>query len=119
MASDAHVPGPGPRRPIPKKVATIHAHCVRAVELTCELVPLVVIVPWFRRSLVEVFEYLGIENGRADAITSASPFAEIDQAATIAAEREVLIRAQHDRLARWTTQADDFLFRHTSDDASD
>lgn len=105
---------------MPKKVATTHAHRVRAVELTSELVPLVVIVLWFRlRSLLEVLEHFGIENGRADAIASARPFAEIDQAATIAAEREVLVRAQHDRLARGATQADNFLFRHTSDDARD
>ena len=37
------------------------------------------------------FEHLWIKYRRGDAVCTAGPFAEIDHAATVAAEREVLV----------------------------
>jgi hypothetical protein len=66
---------------------------------------------------VQFFEHLWIKDRRADAVCAAGPFAKIDQAATIAAERKMLVGAQNDRLACWTAQAQSFLAGHTLNDA--
>jgi len=44
-----------------------------------------------KRAFLYSFEHLWIKYRRADAVCAAGPFAKIDHAATIAAEREVLI----------------------------
>ena len=61
VATDAQVPGPAGRRPIPKKVPTSQAHGVRRVD-DLGLVALMVIMIRFRlRTLLYFFEKLGIE----------------------------------------------------------
>src|ERR1043165_495482 len=54
---------------------------------------------------------VGFLDGAGDHISAAGPFAEIDQAATLGAEREVGFVAQHDLAAGGTSQAADFA-RH-------
>jgi hypothetical protein len=66
------------------------------------------------------FEKLGVHDGRTDSVSAARPFAQINQAATIATKRELLIRTQHNVLARGTTQAECLLACHTElDDTRD
>ena len=48
----------------------------------------------------EIFENFGIENGRADLIHAHGPLAKIDLAASVTAEREILIGGADDHPAR-------------------
>jgi len=48
----------------------------------------------------EVFEHLRVEDGRADLVCAHRPLAEIDLAAAVAAEGEVLAVAADKRIAR-------------------
>jgi hypothetical protein len=77
-------------------------------------VPLVLIALGLgaRALLLHFFEQLGIEDGRADAISSARPLSKIDQTATIAAERKERVSAQNYRLAGGTAQAESLLSGH-------
>lgn len=108
---DAHVPGPGLSRPIPKKVPISQAH--RLCGSSAVSVALVFMVSLRLRTRFDFFQHLRIENRRADAIAAASPLAQVDQSAAIAAEREVRIGAKHKRSARGTAEAKSFLSRHT------
>src|SRR5579872_3485401 len=101
---------------MPKNVAMSHAHAVRGC--CAELVELVVIAlsSWWRG--VDFFEQLGIEHGRADSISAACPFSQIDQSASIAAKRELHVRAQHNGLAGRAAQAECFLTWHISNQRS-
>jgi hypothetical protein len=92
VATEAQVPGPGRSIPIPKNVPMIHAQLVCPNAAEAVLVALLFItIRLGKRAFVYFFEHLWIKYGRADAVCTAGPFAEIDHAATIAAEREVLI----------------------------
>jgi hypothetical protein len=62
VARDAHVPGPGPKYPMPKKVAIIHAHPLRVAGST-GLVAFVVIPIRFGQSCVlDLLHYFRIKN---------------------------------------------------------
>lgn len=62
VANEAHVPGPGPRRPMPKKVAITHAHRLREAGFTGS-VAFVVIAIWFGQGYVlDFFHYFRIKD---------------------------------------------------------
>jgi hypothetical protein len=70
--------------------------------------------------LIEVFQHLGIEDRTRYAVSPAGPFPEVNQAAPIAAEREVLIVLEDDGAACRATKRAGLLW-HLSrlDDARD
>jgi len=125
MNAEAHDPGPGRSSPEPKNVAMIHAQDVRRVAES--LIPVAFIsgavgvlifggavglrffqlAGWF-------LEQIRIEDRRADFVSSAGPFAQVNEATAIAAEREVLIAAQNDRPASRATQANYLSRGHSS-----
>lgn len=63
---------------------------------------------------LEGFDVFWIGNGAGNYIASAGPFPEIDQPATLAAEREVGVIPQDKLAAGGTTKAEDFFPRHDS-----
>jgi hypothetical protein len=60
------------------------------------------------------FDVFGIGNRTGDDVPAASPLAEVDEAATVTAERELGLLTQHDFTARRTTKTDGFLSGHNS-----
>src|SRR6185437_15201529 len=115
---DAHVPGPGRTRPMPKNVPIAQAQRERGSGVSDALLAAALIFSagilcstWFN-----FLEQLGIHHRRADAIGAASPLSQIDQPASITAKREVLRIAQDDSLARRTSQAEDLLSSHNYKD---
>src|SRR4051794_2324212 len=58
------------------------------------------------------FVFVGIGDGRGDDVAAAGPFAEIDQSAAFATERELRLSAQHDGAANRTAQRADSFLRH-------
>jgi hypothetical protein len=58
----------------------------------------------------EVFENARVEDWRGDLVGSAGPFAEIDLAATVAAEGEIFVGGGDDGLASRATEDDWFCF---------
>src|SRR5436190_21277450 len=60
----------------------------------------------------ERFELFRVADRRGDDVTAAGPLAEIDGAATLGAEREILVAAQNELAADGTTQARDSLAWH-------
>lgn len=92
-ASDPQVPGPGRKRPIPKKVAVSSAH--RGADVAGVLaggcaVSVFISLAWKVLQLGFVGDVL---HRRGDHVFSAGPLAKINQAAALTAEREVLSRA--------------------------
>jgi hypothetical protein len=104
------VPGPGLPRPAPKKVATVQAQKVFCGWMNWQVGPsgqpplaaaaggLMASGGYFSgpRSFphvraFEVFEQIGVEDGRADLVDAHGPFAEVDAAAAVAAEGEVFV----------------------------
>ena len=79
----------------------------------CELLPLrIVLGTSFCLFLGHVFQLFRIVDGRRDHIPAAGPLAQINQAAAVAAKREVLIFPQHQGAASGTTQCGSFLPWH-------
>jgi hypothetical protein len=70
---------------------------------------------FFRMLLVfeKAFQHLRIGDGRGDPVAFAGPFSQVDQAAALAAKREVLVAGQHQAAACGTAKRTHFLFRHT------
>ena len=56
----------------------------------------------------EVFKHFGIEDGRADLIGAHGPLAEVDAAAAVAAEREILVGGLDQLAAGWAFEGFDF-----------
>src|ERR1700728_1566513 len=52
----------------------------------------------------EPFHYLGVQNRRRNAVRPTGPFAQIDQAAAIAAERKMLVLRRDNRPATRASQ---------------
>jgi hypothetical protein len=100
---------------MPKKVAISHAH--RLCEGAAASVTLVLIVALRVLPRLDFLQHLRIQNRRADAVASACPFAQVDQSATIAAERKLLVRTKYDCSAGWTTQTEILFSSHTLQDA--
>src|ERR1017187_4096561 len=92
-ATEPQVPGPGLPRPAPKKVATVQAQKVlRAVPATTVEAGLLVIgVSSAAAEVAEIFEDFWVQNRRADLVDAHGPFAKVDFAAAVRAEREVLV----------------------------
>src|SRR5580698_4360971 len=80
--------------PAPKKVATAQAQRVfsplgvRVAALPSVSIGLSAMIS---AGAAEVFEDFRIEDGRADLVDAGGPFAQVDFAAAVAAEREVLV----------------------------
>src|SRR5579859_2187409 len=116
-AIEPHVPGPGLPSPAPKKVATVQAQKVFRPDWNAQVGPAghppcaawswaALILACIAKSCLavtfvalEVFQQIGIEDGRTDLVNAHGPFAEVDAAAAIAAEREVLVSGLHQLLA--------------------
>jgi hypothetical protein len=130
--SDPHVPGPGWRWPTPQTVATDHAHrgalmgVIGGVSLLVRSSAAIVISGGaVRAGAVGVarplFSVLGFATGfriihrRRDDVMSAGPFAEVDDTAAIAAEREFCVGAEDDLATGGATKGGRrFIFRHNS-----
>src|ERR1700761_2751216 len=85
-AADPQLPGPGRSKPAPKKVPTVQAQAVFFPLGGASL-----IAGRARPHLFKLFQQVGIEYGRGDAVDTASPLAQIDGLAMIAAEGEIRI----------------------------
>jgi len=59
----------------------------------------VVVVTAMGQVLVEAFENLGVEDGRADLVVARGPFAEVEDAAAVGAEGEVFAGGEDDLAA--------------------
>src|SRR5689334_10918468 len=117
VAAEPQLPGPGLRNPVPKNVATIHAHaCLRMRRDELSGAGVGVVVVTVVRRLVHLSRVkarvFGIGDGSGDYVSTARPFAQVNQSAPLATEREVRIGAHHDLSAGGTTQAAKFLARH-------
>jgi len=80
-------------KPAPKKVAMVQAQRVfRAAGAGLAVLGVgLVFIGVFLLAAAKVFENLGVEDGRTDLVDAHGPFAEIDLAATVAAEGKVLV----------------------------
>src|SRR5215469_9244025 len=99
-ASEPHVPGAGRRRPTPKEVATAVAHfgAVLAFEDTS--------VGLFDMAFrIAGIVGLRIVQRRGDDVSAARPLAEVNGAATLAAEGEVRIAGEDEFFAGGTPEA--------------
>ena len=88
-AREAHVPGPGWMRPMPKKVAVVQAHVVLPPPLLIGVV--LIILVGAALCIFDPFKHFGIEHWRGNFVCSARPFAQIDLLAAVAAEGKVLV----------------------------
>src|ERR1700733_5194598 len=84
-AADPHVPGPGRSSPAPKKVPTAQAHTVFLPTAAS------LITRRARPHPFNLFQQLGIEHRRGDAVYPAGPFPQIDGLAVRAAEGKIRI----------------------------
>src|SRR5271165_50945 len=103
-ASEPHVPGPGRNRPAPKKVATNVAQAGAVLDVAAASVG-------FFDMIVGVAGIVGlriVERTR-NHITAARPLAEVNQAAALAAERELGNAAENNPPADGTSQAGNTL----------
>src|SRR5207302_1706501 len=108
VASEPHVPGPGFRRPAPKKVAIRLAHAGAAPVVAswaggAAEVSLIVRPLRLRLRSELVF---GVFYRRGNHVLSAGPFAQIDGAASLTAEREVRVGTLDRLLANRAAQFD-------------
>jgi hypothetical protein len=76
---------------MPKNVPTIHAQLVLLEAERSMSVAFMFIIRLGKGAFLYFFEHFWIKYRRADAVCTACPFAKIDHAATVAAEREVLV----------------------------
>src|SRR5262249_10180689 len=102
------VPGPGCRRPAPKKVAVSHAQAAAGGPAgSCMFWPagsvtgVFILVGWDRIRVVA-----GVRQRWRYHVLAIRPLAEVDQPATLAAEGELGIGVLHRLLADGATQAD-------------
>jgi len=115
-AADPQVPGPGLNRPAPKKVATIVAQSGAAASgrrgdvSRISLLAMSVFISAVTETLY--FAVVGVLHWRGDDVLSAGPFAQINQSASFAAEREVLAGLRHGLLADRAFQLDRGFARH-------
>src|SRR5487761_2206472 len=93
---EPQVPGPGLPKPAPKKVATVHAQKVRLPPGLLAGLVFIGVATGTIGDVVEVFEHVRIQNGRTDFVDACGPLAEIDLAAAVGAEREVLVIRLHE-----------------------
>ena len=98
------MPGPGRPKPAPKNVATIQAQSGAFTRgwLVDISVVLVVVAMTFLLRFLHALDVFGIGDRAGDHVTTAGPLSKIDEAAALAAEREVRIFAQHKLAARRT-----------------
>ena len=113
-ASDPQVPGPGRSRPIPKKVAAKLAHTgALAAPVLLRLVTASVFVMGGRE--LRKFTLVGnVRDRGGHHVLPAGPLSEINQPATLTAERELLPRARDLPLASGTFQFEFGFAGHSS-----
>jgi hypothetical protein len=115
-AADPQVPGPGLNRPAPKKVAMTVAQGGAAASerlggvSMISLLAISVFISAVTGTLY--FAVVRILHWRRDDVLSAGPFAQINQSASFAAEREVLNGLLHGLPADRTFQLDRGFARH-------
>src|ERR1700730_13237465 len=96
VAAEPQVPGPGRRYPTPKKVATIVAQRGASLPPSGILIGL----------SGDIFDVIAVLYWRRDDIPAAGPFAQVNQAAAVATERELGVLAGHGLLADGALQLD-------------
>src|SRR5271169_116741 len=104
VASDPQEPGADRRRPAPKKVATRLAHLGAGFDgLAASL--------WLCEGLIGVVGIVGlwVAQRRGDDVRTTRPLAEVDQTASVAAERELGIACDQNLPAGGASQADNAL----------
>jgi len=106
VKSDPQVPGPGLRRPAPKKVATTVAQRGAALDSVWDVLAMLIVVLGAVGSYILLEIVRSVFQGRGNLIVSAGPFAQVNDAAALTAEREVGIRACNRLLADGATQFD-------------
>src|SRR5512135_2870722 len=125
VAAEAKVPGPGRKRPQPKKVAMSQASLpalgrATATSLLSGLVLLAGIIAVLAcpRTLL-ISPRIGLEthffrirNGSGNDVATAGPLAQIYETATLAAERKLGIIAKHQLFAGGAAQAEHSLTGH-------
>lgn len=101
-AAEAQEPGAGRSQPTPKKVATMKAHAVRCGDSTDGggLSVLMRASATVRARAAQVLEYFRVEHWRTDLVDAGGPFAQVDLAAAIAAEWEILVPDANQGAAR-------------------
>src|SRR5271165_93761 len=100
-ASDPQVPGPGRKRPAPKKVAMSVAQRGAGLADTAGSVGLFAMLIGIAR-----LNFLRIVQRGGDHVRTACPLAEINEAAAVAAKRKLGAFGEHDLLAGRTSQTD-------------
>jgi len=108
VASDPQEPGADRRRPAPKKVATRLAHLGAGFDgLAASL--------WLSEGLIGVVGIVGlwVAQRRGDDVRTTRPLAEVDQTASVAAERELGVSGLHRLLADRAPEFDGALARHS------
>jgi hypothetical protein len=106
-ATEPHVPGPGLPKPAPKKVATVQAQYFLPFLFSTGVVEgsVFITVPALSAAEVaEVLEDFRVEDGRADLVDARGPLAEVDLAATVAAEGEIFVADADQHAASGTTE---------------
>src|SRR5208337_5174764 len=108
VAADPQLPGPGWSRPVPKKVATSVAQsgAGETPALRSWASSVFIGIAAFLRHIGDVAYW------RRDYIGSAGPLAQVNQAAAITAEREILVFRLHLLFAGRALKRDRTLVRH-------
>jgi hypothetical protein len=91
-------------KPTPKKVAMAHQRFVGFSTVEPGERLLLIGTVAVGAEAAEIFENFRVENGRTDFVDAHGPFAEIDFAAAVAAEREVFVADADDHCAGWTVE---------------
>src|ERR1700761_2125554 len=97
-AAEPQDPGPGRSLPAPKNVATLHAQTVFFFRFGS-------VIGGGAPHTFHLFQQFGVQYRGGDAVSATRPFAEVDDAAMIAAERKIRIFRRHDLSARGAAQA--------------
>src|SRR5271154_4958824 len=121
VAAEPQLPGPGRRRPVPKKVATSLAQSgargrddggEKVLESGCVFWSDSVVIGIVPHRVWNAFGC--VLHWRGDHVSAALPFSQINSAAAVAAEREFRIFAFHRFLANWPPQVERALASHKS-----
>src|SRR5581483_10256456 len=112
--SEPQVPGPGCKRPIPKKVAVSAAHRGADVAGVSAGNCAVSVFISLAGKILQLGFVRDVRHRRGDDILSAGPLAKINEPATLAAKREVLSRALDWLFAYGATRIELAFTRHGS-----
>jgi hypothetical protein len=109
VVADAQVPGPGRRRPMPRNVATSVATCeVRSVS-GLSIALWIVVVRIVRFKLL-----IGTSHRRRNHVSPARPLAQVNHAASLAAERKFGVGSFDGFLADWASKLEGAFADHNA-----